>query len=155
MALTRSHAGSTAYQEESLRGVGSAVPWPFGGIPRRSRWRLLAAIGALVEGTAHIPVIDQHLSEAAYIGVGFELLTVAGLVLGVLLLTADTPAVWAATLVVSVLAIAGYVLSRSVGLPQIHDDIGNWAEPLGMVALTGETIMVLTALAHLGGRSRR
>lgn len=104
----------------------------------------MAAIRALVEGTAHIPVIEKHLSEAPYIGVGFELLTVAGLMLGFLLLTADTPAVWAATLTVSVLAIAGHVLSRSVGLPQIHGDIGNWAEPLGIVAITGETIMVLT-----------
>lgn len=147
--------GSTVDQEDQALNGGAVLPWPFDGAPLRSRWRLLAAIGAIGEATAHIPVIEQHLSEAPYIGVGFVLLAVAGLVLGVLLLTADTAAVWSATLVVSVLALAGYILSRSIGLPQIHDDIGNWAEPLGIVAVTGEAIMLLTALARFGGRARR
>ncbi|TWP32945.1 hypothetical protein [Leekyejoonella antrihumi] len=52
------------------------------------------------DAVAHIPVIEMHLSEAPYIGVGFVLLTIAGLILGMLLLVADTPAGWVSTLVV-------------------------------------------------------
>lgn len=125
----------------------SVLSSPLEGTPMRSRWRLLAAIGAIGEAAAHIPVTQEHLTEAPYIGVGFVLLTVAGFLLGFLLLTADTPRVWELTLVVSVLALAGYILSRTVGLPQIQDDIGNWAEPLGIVSIITETIMLLTALA--------
>ncbi|MGH3261203.1 MAG: hypothetical protein ACRDNS_04320, partial [Trebonia sp.] len=56
--------------------------------------------------------------------------------------------VWASTAFVGAIAILAYVLSRSVGLPQIHDDIGHWADPLGIVAIVGEAVMVLAAAAH-------
>lgn len=71
--------------------------------PLRSPWRLPAAIGAIGEAVAHIPVTQEHLSEAPYIGAGFVLLTIAGLLLAQLLLTADSVAVWIATLGVAAL----------------------------------------------------
>ncbi|MGH3502262.1 MAG: hypothetical protein ACRDQA_15455, partial [Nocardioidaceae bacterium] len=43
--------------------------------------------------------------------------------------------------------------SRSAGLPQIGDDIGNWAEPLGMVAIVAEAITFLAAAGVLAHRS--
>ena len=129
--------------------------WLIDGTPARSPWRVLASLGAAGEAVAHIPVIDQHLTEAPYIGVAFLLLAVAGLALGHLLLAADTTAVWASTLIVSALALGGYFLSRTTGLPQIHDEIGNWSEPLGIVAVATETVMLLTATMHfVSGRAR-
>ena len=125
------------------------------GRPLRSPWRLLAAVGAATEAVAHIPVIEEHLSEAPYIGVGFVLLAVAGILLTFLLVSADTAGVWAATALVAALALAGYIVSRTVGLPQIGDDVGNWTEPLGLVALSGEGIMLLSAALHLFTRRRR
>ena len=44
-------------------------------------------------------------------------------------------------------AIAGFVLSRSVGLPNATDDIGNWTEPLGLASLFVEGTVVAAALA--------
>ncbi len=128
----------------------SRTTWLFDGSPVRSPWRLLAAIGAVGQAVAHLPVIEQHLSEAPYIGVGFVLLAIAGIVLGTLLLVADTPAVWVSTLVVAALALVGYFLSRTIGLPQIGDDIGNWGEPLGIVAIIAEATMLITAAPQLG-----
>lgn len=128
----------------------SRLTWLLDGSPVRSPWRLLAAIGAVGVAVAHIPVIEEHLSEAPYIGVGFALLAIAGIVLGTLLLIADTPAVWVSTLVLALLALVGYLLSRTVGLPQIGDDIGNWGEPLGVLALIAEAIMLITAAVQLG-----
>lgn len=126
------------------------------GPAERSPWRLPAAIGAAGMAVSHIPVIEMHLSEAPYIGVGFILLTVAGMLLTPLLLTRDTVAVWSASLVVSALALLGYVLSRTVGLPQITDDVGNWGEPLGVVAIVAEAVLLLAAAAHLASsRNRR
>ncbi|MEO7130394.1 MAG: hypothetical protein ABIZ07_03345 [Dermatophilaceae bacterium] len=88
---SRDQHSSTAIQ--ATPAPHSRATWLFDGSPVRSPWRLLAAIGAVGQAVAHLPVIEQHLSEAPYIGVGFVLLAIAGIVLGTLLLVADTPAV--------------------------------------------------------------
>lgn len=95
---------------------------------------------------SHIPVLEEHLASAPLVGVGFALLSVAGIVLAVLLLSADSALVWAATGLIAALALAGYVLSRSVGLPTIRDDIGHWSDPLGIIAMCGEGLMLLATL---------
>lgn len=115
----------------------------------------MAAVGAVGEAVAHIPVIEDHLKEAPYIGVGFALLAVAGIILSVLLLVADTSAAWVSTLVVSALGLVGYLLSRTVGLPPIGDDLGNWGEPLGTIAIIAEPLMLVTALVQLTSTGRR
>ncbi len=52
--------------------------------------------------------------------------------------------------------IAGYVVNRTVGLPNATDDIGNWVEPLGLASLVVEGMVVAAAAAGLasGGWSR-
>jgi hypothetical protein len=46
-------------------------------------------------------------------------------------------------------AFAGYVLSRTTGLPGATDDVGNWTEPLGLASLVVEGCVVAVALAAL------
>ena len=103
----------------------------------------------------HIPVTPDHLVEAPYVGVGFVLLTVAGILLAVLLLDDDEPWVWWATGGVALAALAGYMLSRTVGLPQIRDDVGAWDDPLGTVAITCEGLMLGCALVRAALPVRR
>lgn len=152
----RPHMTSTAHDRpdttarHATPAPRSAMTWLLDGAPVHSPWRLLAAIGAVGEAVAHLPVIEEHLNEAPYIGVGFVLLAVAGFILGVLLLLSDTPAVWASTLAVGLLSLLGFFLSRTIGLPQIGDDVGNWSEPLGIVAIICEAIMLVTAAVQLG-----
>ena len=112
-------------------------------IPIRSaaRWPAIAAL--LVAAAAHIPVIAPHLAEAPYIGALFIALTVACLILAAALCIADTRTVWDLTILVAGLAVLAYVLSRTVGLPEIGDDVGNWAEPLGLVSIISESVAVL------------
>ncbi|GIL27922.1 hypothetical protein [Actinocatenispora comari] len=124
------------------------------GVPVRSRWRLPAAVGAAAMTVAHVPVLEEHLATAPLVGVGFALLSVVGIVLAALLLSADTARVWAAAGLVAALAIAGYLLSRSVGLPTIRDDVGHWADPLGILALAGEGLLLLTALLSVPAATR-
>jgi hypothetical protein len=79
--------------DSTTRAAAAGAPtpsWPLGGRSLSSPWRLLAAVGAIGEAVAHVPVTEEHLTEAPYIGVGFVLLVVAGLMLGILLLTAET-----------------------------------------------------------------
>jgi hypothetical protein len=39
-------------------------------------------------------------------------------------------------------AIAGYVVSRTTGLPNATGDVGNWGEPLGVASLFVEGTVV-------------
>jgi hypothetical protein len=43
----------------------------------------------------------------------------------------------------------GYALSRGPGLPDYDDDIGNWAEPLGVLSLVVESALLVLALTVL------
>jgi len=45
---------------------------------------------------------------------------------------------WHASALTAFGAIAGYVLTRSVAVPFDTADVGNWLEPLGLVALYTE-----------------
>jgi manganese oxidase len=71
-----------------------------------------------------------------------------------LLVSRDERWVWQAAAITCGLAVAAYVWSRAIGLPQIHDDIGRWTEPLGIVALLSEGLVVVLTWAALTGRDR-
>lgn len=106
--------------------------------------RLLAAGMLLAAGAAHIPVIPSHLREAPYIGVLFILLTLACLALAALLTWHPHAPSYAAATIITAAAITAYVLSRTIGLPMIEDDIGNWFEPLGIISVLTETAAFVT-----------
>jgi hypothetical protein len=117
--------------------------------PLRSPWRWPAALALLVTGAVHIPVTPEHLEEAPYIGLLFAALTMACLVLAIAVLAFDVPAVWLLSGSVSGAAVFAYLLSRTVALPQIGDDVGHWFEPLGMAAISAETLTAVIAASIL------
>jgi hypothetical protein len=65
----------------------------------------------------------------------------------------DTRA-WTAATLFPLGAIAAFVVSRTVGLPQSADDIGNWSEPLGLASLFVEGSVVALGAAVLLERAR-
>jgi len=113
-----------------------------------SPWRWPAAALAVVIAAAHIPVTAEHLSEAPYIGWSFVALECVAVLLALMLVTRDIGITWMAAGIVPALAIAAYVVTRSVALPQISDDVGNWTEPLGVVAVSAEALLVVVAVGH-------
>ena len=119
-----------------------------------SAWRCPAAALLLLNAAVHVLLIRGHLEEAPYIGVLFILLSAACIALCAAVMIVDTAAIWATIGVVSVLALAAFLISRTVGLPQIGDDIGNWTEPLGYPAVAAEALSAVVATVVLSGSRR-
>lgn len=119
----------------------------------RSGDRWLASICLLVVAGTHVPLIPEHLREATYVGVAFILLALTSVLLAGALLVLDTISVWASVAVLNGLAVIAYVVTRTVGLPLLGDDVGNWLEPLSFPALASELIAVAAAMSVLRGES--
>jgi hypothetical protein len=117
--------------------------------PLRSSLRWGVAIAAIIAADAHIPIIPDHLHEAPYMGTLFVLLTVTCVGLAAVVLVHDVPLVYAAAVTVCGLAILGYAATRTVAFPQLADDVGNWLEPLGIVAICSEATVIGLSLAAL------
>jgi spore coat protein A len=91
----------------------------------------------------------DKLQEAPYLAVGFGLL-IAGSAASALALATwrrarplELVGGWA-----SGLTIAGYLWSRAIGLPQIPDHVGHWADPWGIASLAVEVPLVLLAVCR-------
>jgi hypothetical protein len=117
--------------------------------PLSSPLRWLFVVAALVAAAAHVPVIGPHLDEAPYMGVLFVVLTVGCSALAAAAVVRDSAAVYAAAVVTCGLAVAGYVATRLVAFPMLADDVGNWLEPLGVVSIVSESVVVAISLYAL------
>ena len=71
-----------------------------------------------------------------------------------MILVLDTDAVWLLSGATCLAAVVAFLASRTVGLPQIGDDIGNWTEPLGFPAVASEALLVVLAVVHLSRHHR-
>ncbi|PWJ25813.1 hypothetical protein ATK17_1951 [Branchiibius hedensis] len=111
------------------------------------RWLMIAAV--VVAAIAHVPVIAPHLDEAPYMGVLFVVLTLACLILAAAIAIHDSAVVYALSVLTCGLAVIGYAATRVVAFPMLADDVGNWWEPLGVVSIVSESIVVIGALSAL------
>jgi hypothetical protein len=114
------------------------------------RWPLAVAAG--VAAVAHIPVIGPHLDEAPYMGILFAVLTAVCIALAVAVLVHDSAVVYAASAATCGLAVVGYAATRLVAFPMLADDVGNWFEPLGLVSIASESVVVVLSLMAMRGR---
>jgi hypothetical protein len=104
--------------------------------------RAAAVVG--LAGIALIHLLDSigKYGETRYLFWLYIALMLASLAVAGMLLHSRARAVWAAAAGLAASAIAGYVLSRTTGLPNATGDIGNWTEPLGLAALFVEGAVV-------------
>jgi hypothetical protein len=113
--------------------------------PLHSPLRWLLAAAAAAAAAAHVPVIGPHLDEAPYMGVLFVVLTVGCGAIGLTALIRDSAALYALARVTCGLAVIGYAATRLVAFPMLADDVGNWLEPLGVVSVVAELVVIATA----------
>jgi len=107
-----------------------------------SLWRWPAAAALSATAAIHMTLVPAHLREAPYAGAMFIALSAAALATAIVLSATDHELVWLAAIAISLGAVIAYFLSRSVGLPSLSDDIGDWTNPLGLAAVACEALTI-------------
>jgi hypothetical protein len=116
--------------------------------------RATVAVG--LAGIALIHLLDSigKWSETRYLFWMYVALMAGSLATaGWVLFTRSRTALRAAV-AVAASALIGYVVNRTVGLPNAMDDIGNWTEPLGLASLFVEGAVVAVGLGALSATRR-
>lgn len=125
------------------------------------RDRLLRMFGALLAfGVYWIHVKDQGGfpgNNDGYMRVGYYALEAAAILVAIALMAAQGRILrntWWLALGVAAGPMIGYVLTRSTGLPGHTDDKGNWTQPLGLLSLAVEGVLLVLAvrMARRGDR---
>jgi hypothetical protein len=112
--------------------------------------RLTAVVCLLGIAVTHLIDLPDKLREAHYMAAMFCALIVASLVLAAALtLGRHVQLALLAAGMLSALTIIGYVLSRTVGLPQLEDHVGMWMDPVGIASLFVEATLVGLAIPAL------
>jgi hypothetical protein len=114
--------------------------------------RALAAVGLLGIALIHLLDLPGKFGETPYMAWMYVGLIVGSVGLaGAFVRTSDDRA-WGAAAALAASVLVGYTLSRTTGLPQASDDIGNWGEPLGIASLFVEGGVLSLSAAVLAGR---
>jgi len=117
--------------------------------------RAVAAVGLAGVALIHLLDLPGQLSDTPYMFYLYLALMISSVALAGALIATGDARVWAAAAALSAVVIVGYVLSRTTGLPQSNDDVGNWSEPLGMASLFVEGSLVALGSGVLLGRRVR
>jgi hypothetical protein len=101
---------------------------------------------ALVASAAHVPGVGEHLHEAPYMGVLFAMFAAACVAVAVVAAARPNPAVFVSAGGLCAAALSTYAATRLVAFPQLAGDVGNWGEPLGLVSVAAELLVLACAL---------
>ena len=108
--------------------------------------RAIGAMGMMGIALIHLLDLPGKLTDTPYMFWMYLGLIVGSIAVAFELVRSGARRAWIGGGLLAAGAITGYVLSRTVGLPQSMDDIGNWAEPLGVASLFVEgSILALGA----------
>jgi hypothetical protein len=124
---------------------------------RHTTLRALGFGGMLGIALIHLLDVIGKIKETPYLGVMYIALMVASVVVAFYLLHTGSTLAWAAAGLLAAATLLGFVLSRTTGLPNASDDVGNWTEPLGLASMFVEgAVVILAAYAwNLARHERR
>jgi hypothetical protein len=112
--------------------------------------RLIGVICLAGIAVTHLIDLPDKVEEAPYMAVMFCGLIAASAGLGIVLASRRDPApVWPLAGLLAALPLTGYVLSRSVALPQLEDHVGDWLNPAGVASLVFEALLIAISLMHV------
>jgi hypothetical protein len=128
------------------------------GLVRDMAARATVTVGLAAVAVIHLLDSIGKYSETRYVFWLYIALIVGCIVVGGAVLFTRSRAAFVAAAGLAGSALIGYVLSRTTGLPNATDDVGNWTEPLGLASLFVEGSVVAvagTAFALAGTRRER
>jgi hypothetical protein len=115
--------------------------------------RAVGALALAALAVIHVVDLPGTLGPDRLVGLGY--LGIIGAALGVagVLIARSHGLAWAAAGAVAASAMGGYILTRAVpgGFLGDHGDVGNWRCPLGIAALSVESVIILLALLVAAG----
>ncbi|MGH3853677.1 MAG: hypothetical protein ACRDR6_09275 [Pseudonocardiaceae bacterium] len=104
-------------------------------VPARLLAQGLAVTALTGIALVHLVQLPDAWRQMPGLAALFTLLIIASAAVASLLLHTDHRRLWRAAALIAVGSIGGYLLTRGVAVPFDRDDVGNWLEPLGLVAL--------------------
>lgn len=107
---------------------------------------VLAIAAILVTGAIHLKDAPDAYHDAAYKGVLFALNGLGALISAVGIWMGARRWGWGLGLLIAAGSIAGYIASRTVGLPALPAEPDAWLEPLGVASLIAEALFVALTL---------
>ena len=114
--------------------------------------RAVAIVGLAGVALIHLLDLPGTFDTQAYKGWLYLGLIAGTLLTAAALIRSSDRRAWLAAAALPLGAVAGYVWSRTIGLPGGADDIGNWTEPLGLASLFVEGSLVTLGAAVLRAR---
>ena len=116
--------------------------------------RATVAVG--LAGIALIHLLDSigKWSETRYLFWMYVALMIGSLVTAGAVLFLRTRLVWPAAAGLAASALVGFIINRTVGMPNATDDIGNWIEPLGLASMFVEATVLVVSVATLAVSAR-
>lgn len=102
----------------------------------------------------HVADLPGTLGPDRLVGIGYLAIIAGAVLAGGAMMARSHWLAWAAAGGLAAAAMGGYVLTRALsgGFLGDHGDVGNWRCPLGLSALSVETVLIL--LAAWQGRAR-
>ena len=109
--------------------------------------RAVAAMALAALAVIHVVDLPGTLGPTPLVGVGYFGIVAVATVAGAVIVVRSHWLVWAVASGLAVAAMGGYVLTRSLsgGFLGDHGDVGNWRCPLGIAAVSVETLIILLA----------
>ena len=115
--------------------------------------RAVAALALVTLAVIHVVDLPGTLGPTPLVGIGYLGIIAGSILIAGVLIARPHWLAWTAAGVVAILAMGGYILTRALrgGFLGDHGDVGNWHCPLGIAALSVESVIILLVLlAGLG-----
>jgi MFS family permease len=109
--------------------------------------RTVGALALAALAVIHVVDLPGTLGPTPLVGFGYFGIIAAAVVTGAAMIARSHWLPWAVAAAVAFSAMGGYVLTRALGGGFLgdHGDVGNWRCPLGIAALSVETLIIVLA----------
>ena len=112
-----------------------------------TRGTVIAALVAIA--LVHVVQLPDTYRQTPGLGVLFTALVLTCFTIAGALLHLERRILWYAAGATAAATIGGYVMTRAVAVPFDRQDVGNWLEPIGLVALFLEAGVVVLCVYRL------